>query len=73
MALYTTVGIVFPVVYSNMGKVYCRPVESFQIYGLYGLYVLVSSLCEIYIIYGMKKYLLRGEVTCNMYVIMKWF
>jgi len=73
VALYACVGIVFPILYSNLGKVHCTPVDSLQIYGLYGLYVLVSTLCEMYIIQGMKKFLKRGEVTCNRYIIMKWF
>lgn len=71
--LYVCVGIIWPIVYSNIGVVVCAPVNSFQIYGLYGLYVLVSTLCEAYIIQGMKNFLKRGEVTCNCYVILKWF
>lgn len=73
MVLYACVGIVFPILHSNIGEVVCTPVNSLQIYGLYGLYVLVSTLCEIYIIQGMKKFLKRGEGTCNRYVVVKWF
>jgi hypothetical protein len=73
MALFACTGIVFPILHSNVGEIKCSPVKSLHIYGLYGLYVLVSTLCEIHIIQGMKKFLKRGEVTCNRYIIMKWF
>lgn len=54
VVLFAFTGFVNPILYSNLGSITCAPVESFEIYGLYGLYVLVSTLCELYIVQGMK-------------------
>jgi|APSaa5957512535_1039671.scaffolds.fasta_scaffold300134_2 hypothetical protein len=76
MLLYFGLAVVFPLVHTNVGKVTCSPRQSNVVYGIYGGYVLLSTFSEISIIQSMKGILnqdKKGSVSCNRYVIAKWF